>query len=221
MSKLAMSDNVNNSCVISTTEEIIEEARNGRIFILIDDEDRENEGDLIIPADRISAEAVNFMIKEGRGLVCLAMAAEIADHLELPMMPRRHESKFGTAFTVSIEARQGVTTGISASDRAHTIRTAVDPNTGPDDISIPGHVFPLRAKEGGVLSRAGHTEAAVDIAALSGFSPAGVICEIMNEDGSMARLQDLIPFAKRFGLKIGTVSDLVNYRLSKGESNDR
>ncbi len=205
---------------LASSEEIILEARAGRVFILVDDEQRENEGDLIIPADKINADIINFMVREGRGLVCLALDGKIVDRLKLPMMPQRHESKFGTAFTVSIEARYGVSTGISAADRARTIRTAIDPESGPDDIAMPGHVFPLRAREGGVLSRAGHTEAAVDIARMAGLTPAGVICEIMNDDGSMARLADLLIFARKHRIKIGTVADLIKFRQVTGERND-
>ncbi|HSF94890.1 MAG TPA: 3,4-dihydroxy-2-butanone-4-phosphate synthase [Thermohalobaculum sp.] len=197
---------------ISTVAEIIDEARNGRMFILVDHEDRENEGDLVIPAQMATPDAVNFMAMHGRGLICLAMEAERLDKLGLPMMAPSNSSRHETAFTVSIEAREGVTTGISAHDRAHTIAVAIDPKSTPADIATPGHVFPLRAREGGVLMRAGHTEAAVDVARLAGLSPAGVICEVMKDDGSMARLPDLVAFAQRHNLKIGTISDLIAYR---------
>ena len=197
---------------LASIEEIIEDARNGKMFILIDDEDRENEGDLVIPASMATPEAVNFMAKFGRGLICLAMTRERIDELGLPLMPRKHTSRHETAFTVSIEAKDGVTTGISAADRARTIAVAIDPACGRDEIVTPGHVFPLVAREGGVLVRAGHTEAAVDIARMAGLLPAGVICEIMNEDGTMARLPDLIQFAQFHGLKVGTIADLIAHR---------
>ena len=197
---------------ISSVAEIIEEARNGRMFILVDHEDRENEGDLVIPAQMATPDAVNFMATHGRGLICLAMPGEALDRLGLPLMAASNQSRHETAFTVSIEAREGVTTGISAHDRARTIAVAIDPRSTPSDIATPGHVFPLRAREGGVLVRAGHTEAAVDVARLAGMNAAGVICEIMNEDGTMARLPDLVAFAQRHNLKIGTISDLIAYR---------
>jgi 3,4-dihydroxy 2-butanone 4-phosphate synthase/GTP cyclohydrolase II len=197
---------------ISSVEDIIEDARNGRMFILVDHEDRENEGDLVIPAQMCTPTAVNFMATHGRGLICLALPGERLDALGLPLMAAANSSRHETAFTVSIEAREGVTTGISAHDRARTVAVAIDPRTGPQDIATPGHIFPLRARDGGVLVRAGHTEAAVDIARLAGLNAAGVICEIMNEDGSMARLPDLVAFAQRHGLKIGTISDLIAYR---------
>lgn len=198
--------------VISSVEEIIEDARNGRMFILVDHEDRENEGDLVIPAQMCTPNAINFMATHGRGLICLTLPGERLDALGLPLMAQANSSRHETAFTVSIEAREGVTTGISAHDRARTVAVAIDPRSGPQDIATPGHVFPLRARDGGVLVRAGHTEAAVDIARLAGLNPAGVICEIMNEDGTMSRLPDLIGFAQRHGLKIGTISDLIAYR---------
>jgi 3,4-dihydroxy 2-butanone 4-phosphate synthase/GTP cyclohydrolase II len=198
---------------LSDIEDIIEDARNGRMFVLVDDEERENEGDLIIPAQMATPDAVNFMAKYGRGLICLAMTAERIEELGLPPMAKHNASRHQTAFTVSIEAREGVTTGISASDRARTIAVAIDRSKGAADIATPGHIFPLEAREGGVLVRAGHTEAAVDLARLAGLNPSGVICEIMNEDGTMARLPDLIPFAQRHGLKIGTIADLIAYRL--------
>jgi len=200
------------SDAISRIEEIINEARNGRMFILVDHEDRENEGDLVIPAQMATPEAINFMATHGRGLVCLSMPAARIDALGLPLMSPKNSSRHETAFTMSIEAREGVTTGISAHDRAHTIAVAIDPTKGAADIATPGHIFPLRARDGGVLVRAGHTEAAVDVARLAGLTPAGVICEIMNEDGTMARLPDLIGFAQKHGLKIGTISDLIAYR---------
>lgn len=197
---------------LSSIDTIIEDAQNGRMFILVDDEDRENEGDLVIPAQMATPEAINFMAKHGRGLICLAMTKERVDHLELKLMSTRNRSRMQTAFTVSIEAREGVTTGISAADRAHTIQVAIDPSKKAQDIVSPGHVFPLVARAGGVLVRAGHTEAAVDIARLAGLNPAGVICEIMNDDGTMARLPDLIPFAKQHGLHIATIADLIAHR---------
>ena len=197
---------------ISPPEEIIAEAQRGRMFILADDEDRENEGDLIIPAQFATPEAINFMAKFGRGLICLAMEKEQVEKLGLPMMSQQNGTRHQTAFTVSIEAREGVTTGISAADRAHTIQTAISPVSSRQHITTPGHVFPLAARPGGVLERAGHTEAAVDIARRAGLTPAGVICEIMNEDGSMSRLPDLVKFAQFHGLKIGTVADLIAYR---------
>ena len=197
---------------ISPITDIIEDAINGRPYILIDAEDRENEGDVIIPAQFATPAQINFMAKYARGLVCLSITSERARQLRLPPMAWENQSGHGTAFTVSIEAREGVTTGISAHDRAHTIAVAVDPTKGCDDIVSPGHVFPLVAKDGGVLVRAGHTEAAVDISRLAGLNPAGVICEIMNEDGSMARLPDLVAFAQLHGLKIGTIADLITHR---------
>jgi 3,4-dihydroxy 2-butanone 4-phosphate synthase/GTP cyclohydrolase II len=197
---------------ISPIEDIIEDARNGRPYILVDAEDRENEGDVIIPAQFATPDQINFMAKHARGLICLSITGERARALRLPPMAVDNQSGHGTAFTVSIEAREGVTTGISAHDRAHTIAVAVDPTKGADDIVSPGHVFPLVAKDGGVLVRAGHTEAAVDISRMAGLNPAGVICEIMKDDGSMARLPDLIGFAQLHGLKIGTIADLIAYR---------
>ncbi|WP_309646184.1 3,4-dihydroxy-2-butanone-4-phosphate synthase [Phenylobacterium sp.] len=197
---------------ISPIEDIIEDARNGRPYILVDAEDRENEGDVIIPAQFATPDQINFMAKHARGLICLSITAERARTLRLPPMSMDNQSGHGTAFTVSVEAREGVTTGISAHDRAHTIAVAVDPTKGADDIVSPGHVFPLVARDGGVLVRAGHTEAAVDISRMAGLNPAGVICEIMKDDGSMARLPDLIGFAQLHGLKIGTIADLIAYR---------
>lgn len=199
--------------VLSPIEGIIEDARNGRMFILVDDEERENEGDLIIPAQMATPDVINFMAKFGRGLICLALTSERVNELELPAMSRRNSSRHQTAFTVSIEAREGVTTGISASDRARTIAVAIDPTKKAEDIASPGHVFPLEARDGGSLVRAGHTEAAVDVSRLAGLNPSGVICEIMNEDGTMSRLPDLIKFAEHHGLKIGTIADLIAYRL--------
>ena len=197
---------------ISAVEEIIDDARNGRMFILVDHEDRENEGDLVIPAQMATPAAINFMATHGRGLICLALPGERIDELGLPLMAAANQSRHETAFTVSIEAREGVTTGISAHDRARTVSVAIDPRSKPADLATPGHVFPLRARDGGVLVRAGHTEAAVDVARLAGLNPSGVICEIMNDDGSMARLPDLVAFAQRHRLKIGTISDLIAYR---------
>ncbi|MDF7774236.1 3,4-dihydroxy-2-butanone-4-phosphate synthase [Sphingomonas sp. AOB5] len=197
---------------LSSPEEIIDEARNGRMFILVDDEDRENEGDLIIPAQMATPDAINFMAKFGRGLICLAMTKDRVDTLGLELMSRANGTRHETAFTVSIEAREGVTTGISAADRARTISVAIDAAKGKTDIVTPGHVFPLVARDGGVLVRAGHTEAAVDVARLAGLNPSGVICEIMNEDGTMARMDDLVSFAQFHNLKIGTIRDLIAYR---------
>lgn len=198
--------------IISPTEEILAEARAGRMVIIVDAEDRENEGDLVIPAQMANAEAINFMARFGRGLICLALTRGRANHLRLPLMTQANRQRTGTAFTVSIEARTGVTTGISAQDRARTIAVAIDPDSAAEDIVSPGHVFPLIARDGGVLVRAGHTEASVDIARMAGLIPAGVICEIMNDDGSMARLPDLAAFAKSHGLKIGTIADLIEHR---------
>ncbi len=200
------------SAAISSIDEIIEDARNGKMYILVDAEDRENEGDLIIPASFGTPEAINFMAKYGRGLICLAMTAERGRALNLDMMARENRESMGTAFTVSIEAKEGVTTGISAHDRSHTVQVAIDPMCDADDIVSPGHVFPLIAKDGGTLVRAGHTEAAVDISRMAGLFPAGVICEIMNDDGTMARLPELVSFAQLHGLKIGTIADLIEYR---------
>jgi len=196
----------------STAEELIEDARNGKMFVLVDDEDRENEGDLVIPAQMATPEAINFMAMHGRGLICLAMTRERVEQLGLTLLPQQNSSRLATAFTVSIEAREGVTTGISAPDRARTVAVAVDPSKGAADIATPGHVFPLVAREGGVLVRSGHTEASVDFARLAGLNPAGVICEIMNDDGTMARREDLVKFAQFHNLKIGTIADLIAYR---------
>ncbi|BDW86322.1 3,4-dihydroxy-2-butanone-4-phosphate synthase [Roseicyclus marinus] len=200
------------SDAISPIEEILEEARNGHMFILVDHEDRENEGDLVIPAQWATPDVINFMATHGRGLICLSMTSARIDELGLPLMSTNNSSRHETAFTLSIEAREGVTTGISAADRARTVQVAIDASRGAADIATPGHVFPLRARDGGVLVRAGHTEAAVDISRLAGLNPSGVICEIMNEDGTMARLPDLVAFAQRHNLKIGTISDLISYR---------
>ncbi len=196
----------------SLIEEIIEEARNGRMFILTDDEGRENEGDLIFPAQMVTPEVVNFMAKHGRGLICLAMDRQRIEALGLPQMVQTNEARMQTAFTVTIEARDGIETGISAADRARTIAVAVDPTKGKNDIVSPGHVFPLLAKDGGVLERGGHTEAAVDVARLAGFSAAAVICEVMNDDGTMARTPDLLRFGRIHDMKVGTIADLIRYR---------
>jgi 3,4-dihydroxy 2-butanone 4-phosphate synthase / GTP cyclohydrolase II len=204
-----------NTEVLVGTEAIINEARNGRMFILVDDEGRENEGDLVIPAQMATPDAVNFMARHGRGLICLALTKERGDQLGLEPMTRTNRSRNETAFTVSIEATEGISTGISAADRARTISVAIDAAHGPESIVSPGHVFPLIARPGGVLVRAGHTEAAVDVARLAGLNPSGVICEIMREDGTMARLDDLMDFARMHGLKIGTIRDLIAYRLKK------
>jgi 3,4-dihydroxy 2-butanone 4-phosphate synthase / GTP cyclohydrolase II len=197
---------------LATTDEIVAELSAGRMVILVDEEDRENEGDLMIAADFATPEAINFMARFGRGLVCLTITAERCAQLRLPLMARRNGTRFATAFTVSIEAAAGVSTGISAADRARTIRAAIRPNARPADIVHPGHVFPIVARDGGVLVRAGHTEAGCDLTVLAGLTPAAVICEIMNDDGTMARLPDLIGFAARHGLKIGTIADLIQYR---------
>jgi 3,4-dihydroxy 2-butanone 4-phosphate synthase/GTP cyclohydrolase II len=197
---------------LSSIEEIIKDAFLGKMFILVDDESRENEGDLVIPAQMADAEAINFMAKYGRGLICLSLEKERITQLNLPHMAKTNSSRFDTAFTVSIEAREGVTTGISAADRAQTIKVAINPQTSEQHITTPGHIFPLEAREGGVLVRAGHTEAAVDIARIAGLNPSGVICEIMNDDGTMARMPDLIKFAKQHNLKIATIADLIAYR---------
>ncbi|MEQ8285345.1 3,4-dihydroxy-2-butanone-4-phosphate synthase [Thalassospira sp.] len=197
---------------LSPIEEVIEEARNGRMFILVDDEDRENEGDLVIPAQMATPDAINFMATHGRGLICLTLESERCDELGLTMMSAHNGTRHETAFTVSIEAKTGVTTGISAPDRARTVAVAIDPNAGRHDIVTPGHVFPLRARPGGVLVRAGHTEASVDIARLAGLNASGVICEIMSESGEMARLPELVEFAQKHNLKIAQIADLIRYR---------
>jgi 3,4-dihydroxy 2-butanone 4-phosphate synthase / GTP cyclohydrolase II len=202
---------------LSSTADIVEDMRNGRMVILVDAEDRENEGDLVIPAQMATPDAINFMAKHGRGLICLALTSARGELLRLSSMVPKNASRTGTAFTVSIEAREGITTGISAHDRARTIATAIDGSKGADDIVSPGHVFPLIARDGGVLVRAGHTEASIDLARMAGLSPAAVICEIMNDDGTMARMPDLVAFAQRHGLKIGTIEDLIAFRLN----NDR
>jgi 3,4-dihydroxy 2-butanone 4-phosphate synthase/GTP cyclohydrolase II len=202
---------------ISPIEDILEDFRNGRMIILVDAEDRENEGDLVVPAQMATPEAINFMAKHGRGLICLSLTETRAEQLHLEYMSRKNEARHRTAFTVSIEAREGIATGISAADRARTIATAIDPTRDYKDIVTPGHVFPLIARSGGVLVRAGHTEASVDLARMSGLLPAAVICEIMNDDGTMARMPDLVAFAQRHGLKVGTIEDLIAYRLK----NDR
>lgn len=197
----------------SSIEAVIEDIKNGRMVILVDDEDRENEGDLYMAAEKVDADAINFMATYGRGLICLTLSSELTDKLELPMMVANNTSPYGTGFTVSIEARTGVSTGISAADRARTIQVAVDPETKPHDLVSPGHIFPLRARDGGVLVRAGQTEGSVDLSRLAGMIPAGVICEIMKDDGTMARMKDLEVFAEKHGLKIATIADLVAYRL--------
>jgi 3,4-dihydroxy 2-butanone 4-phosphate synthase/GTP cyclohydrolase II len=203
--------------ILAKPEDLIEDARNGRMFILVDDEDRENEGDLVIPAQMATPQAINFMARYGRGLICLSLTPKRVAELQLPLMSRDNQSRHQTAFTISIEAREGISTGISASDRARTIAVAIDPEKGKEDIVSPGHVFPLEAREGGILVRAGHTEAAVDLARMAGLNPSGVICEIMNDDGTMARMPDLVRFAQFHNLKIGTIADLIAYRLK----NDR
>jgi len=198
---------------VATIEEALEDIRQGKMIILVDDEDRENEGDLTMAAEKVTPEAINFMARYGRGLICLSLTDADIKRLDLPMMVSKNTSRFGTAFTISIEAREGVTTGISAYDRAHTILTAINDENGPESICTPGHVFPLKAREGGVLVRAGQTEGSVDLARLAGLKPAGVICEIMNDDGTMARMPDLERFARIHGLKIVAIRDLIEYRL--------
>lgn len=202
---------------LSSVEEAIADIRKGRMVIVVDDEDRENEGDLTMAAEHVSPEAINFMAKYGRGLICLPLAPELVDKLGLPMMTQRNGSRFGTNFTVSIEAREGIATGISAADRAKTIRTAVADGSRPEDLVSPGHIFPLRAKAGGVLARTGQTEGGVDLARLAGLKPAAVICEIMRDDGSMARMPDLEVFAREHDLKIVAVKDIIRYRLERGQ----
>jgi 3,4-dihydroxy 2-butanone 4-phosphate synthase/GTP cyclohydrolase II len=196
-----------------TIEDAIKDIKKGKMVILVDDEDRENEGDLTLAASKVTPQAINFMAKEGRGLICLSLTPERVEELQLPMMSESNTSHFGTAFTVSIEAREGVTTGISAADRSKTIKTAINPKKGPEDIARPGHTFPLKAKPGGVLQRAGQTEGSVDLARLAGLTPAGVICEIMDDDGTMARVPQLAKFAKKHKLKMITVKDLIQYRM--------
>lgn len=208
-----MSNNSEIRAALSPISDIIDDARNGRMFILVDDEDRENEGDLVIPAQMATPDAINFMAKFGRGLICLPMSENRISDLGLPLMSSNNRARHQTAFTVSIEARSGVSTGISAADRAHTIAMAISPNAGAHEIVTPGHVFPLVARDGGVLVRAGHTEASVDISRMAGLNPSAVICEIMLDDGTMARLPDLIPFAREHGLKVATIRDLIAYRL--------
>jgi 3,4-dihydroxy 2-butanone 4-phosphate synthase/GTP cyclohydrolase II len=198
---------------LSNIDGALEDLSQGKMIILVDDEDRENEGDLTMAAEKVTPEAINFMAKYGRGLICLSMHPDIIERLKLPLMVQDNRSRFGTAFTVSIEAKHGVTTGISAPDRAHTILTAVDDNTSPDDLVQPGHVFPLRARRGGVLFRAGQTEGSVDLAYLAGLKPAGIICEIMNDDGTMARRPDLDEFAEKHNLRVVTVADIIAYRM--------
>jgi 3,4-dihydroxy 2-butanone 4-phosphate synthase / GTP cyclohydrolase II len=207
--------------VLSPIEDIIDDARNGRMFILIDDEDRENEGDLVVPAQMATPEAINFMARHGRGLICLTLTRERVEQLGLPLMAQSNASRHGTNFTVSIEAREGVTTGISAPDRARTVSVAIDPNSSQANIATPGHIFPLAARDGGVLVRAGHTEAGVDISRLAGLNPSSVICEIMNDDGTMSRLPDLVKFAQFHGLKIGAIADLIAYRRRHDRIVDR
>jgi 3,4-dihydroxy 2-butanone 4-phosphate synthase / GTP cyclohydrolase II len=196
----------------ATVEEAVEDIRNGRMVVVVDDPDRENEGDLVVAARFATPEAVNFMATHARGLICLCLTADRCEELGLQPMAQRNEAPLGTAFTVSVEAREGVTTGISAADRAHTIQVAIDPDSTPHDLVQPGHVFPLRARDGGTLVRAGQTEAAVDLARLAGLAPAGVVCEIMNEDGTMARVPDLVPYCERHGLRMITVADLIEHR---------
>src|SRR5437899_4019126 len=199
--------------MFATVTEAVAEIKAGRMVVVVDDEDRENEGDLTLAAEFVTPEAINFMAKYGRGLICLTLTEERADYLRLGPMTQENTSRFGTAFTESVEAREGVTTGISAADRAHTIRVAIDPKSTAHDLARPGHVFPLRARKGGVLVRAGQTEAAVDLARMAGLVPAGVICEIMNDDGTMARVPDLNKFCEGHGLKLMTVADLIRYRM--------
>lgn len=198
---------------VSTVEEALSDLREGKVIILVDDEDRENEGDFVVAAEKVTPEIINFMALHGRGLICLTLTEERCRELDLPQMVSRNTAKYGTAFTVSIEAKKGVTTGISAADRAHTVRTAVDDNCGAEDLDRPGHVFPIQARSGGVLVRAGQTEGSVDLARLAGLKPAGVLCEIMNPDGTMARMPELRVVARRFGLKIVTIADLLTYVL--------
>ena len=199
----------------NTIEEAIEDIRNGRIIIVVDDEDRENEGDFVMAAEKVTPEAINFMAREGRGLICVSLLPERLEELNLPLMTDNITARHGTAFTVSVDAKEGVTTGISAFDRARTIKVLIDPETRPEDLARPGHIFPLRAKKGGVLRRAGHTEASCDLARLAGLYPAGVLCEIMDEDGTMARLPRLFEIARKFNLKIITVKDLIEYRQKR------
>ena len=213
--KIAEVQTFMNNEFISDIEEIIEDQKSGKMVIMVDDEDRENEGDLIIPAQKVDDKAINFMATHGRGLICLSLTEERVKELDLPLMSQNNDTRDSTAFTISIEAKEGVTTGISAQDRAVTIRTAIDKSKSKRDLISPGHVFPLVARDGGVLIRAGHTEASVDLARLSGHSPAGVICEIMNDDGTMARVPDLINFSKKHNIKIGRIVDLISHRRHK------
>jgi 3,4-dihydroxy 2-butanone 4-phosphate synthase/GTP cyclohydrolase II len=201
--------------MISGIEEALQDLRQGKMVVLVDDEDRENEGDLTMVAEKVTPGAINFMAKYGRGLICLSLTGERLDELHLPMMVSENSSRFQTAFTVSIDARRGVTTGISAADRATTILTAIDERAKPEDLVSPGHVFPLRARRGGVLARAGQTEGSIDLMRLAGLKPAGVICEVMNDDGTMARMPDLRSFAEKHELKIVTIADLIEYRMKK------
>ncbi len=201
--------------LLARVKEALEDIRQGKMVVLVDDEDRENEGDLCMAAEMVTPEAVNFMAREGRGLICLSLTEDRADHLDLPLMVQNNSSSFGTAFTISIEARRGVTTGISAADRARTIQVAIADETTANDLARPGHVFPLRAKKGGVMVRAGQTEGSVDLARMAGLKPAGVICEIMNDDGTMARMPELVKFADKHQLKIVTIADMVAYRMRK------
>jgi 3,4-dihydroxy 2-butanone 4-phosphate synthase/GTP cyclohydrolase II len=211
--KRAKSPRTRHKYKFNTIEEALEDIKEGKMVILIDDEDRENEGDLTIAAEKITPAAVNFMAKHGRGLICLSLTPGRVDKLKLPMMADMNTSRFGTAFTISIEARRGVTTGISAADRAKTIKAAINPKSKPEDLSRPGHIFPLRAQPGGVLQRAGQTEGSVDLARLAGLNPSGVICEIMNDDGTMARVPQLAKFARKHKLKMVTIKDLIQYRM--------
>ncbi|HZA88911.1 MAG TPA: 3,4-dihydroxy-2-butanone-4-phosphate synthase, partial [Solirubrobacterales bacterium] len=208
----AAEDSARNVSRFATVEEALEDVRRGRMVVVCDGEDRENEGDLVLPGQFATPEAINFMAKEARGLICLALEPERCDELGLDLMAAKNEAPLETAFTVSIEAAEGVTTGISAHDRARTVQVAIDPRSVPQDLRQPGHIFPLKSKQGGVLERTGHTEASVDLARLAGLIPAGVICEIMNEDGTMARVPDLVPYCERHGLKMITVADLIAYR---------
>lgn len=205
------------STEFASIEEAIEEIRQGRMIILVDDEDRENEGDLIVAADKVTPEIINFMATHGRGLICMPMEEKISNRLGLKLMAEKNNTKYHTPFTVSIEAAEGVTTGISVEDRCRTVKAAADPNSGPGDIVTPGHIFPLRAREGGVLARSGHTEGTVDLARLAGLQPAGVLCEILKEDGSMARLPDLLEFGKKHNLKVASINDLIAYRMKSEE----
>lgn len=213
MSKLHIAKGSKKGSPFAPIEAAVEAIREGRMIIVVDDEDRENEGDLTIAADKVSPEAINFMAREGRGLICMPMTGERLDQLEIPLMVERNTTSFNTAFCVTIEAKQNVSTGISASDRAHTVLTAIDPSTKPGDLARPGHMFPLRARDGGVMVRAGQTEAAVDLARIAGLYPAGVICEIMNRDGSMARVPELTKFARKHRLLMITIADLIKYRM--------